>query len=174
MKNPSGAKQEKFGSRSGGGSSHVRYDHLRRPIKIEILCPCCQKRAIASDDHANQDYVSVGDMSPNWEQSSFSVMCTSCMYRGKNVSYDELSEPFYQIKGRGEILWAWNLAHLEMIYLFLSAKNIKGHQYEFYSTYIHGDWKKYKSSYLKAIDSWLLKNKLSFNQNTPNHNQSNQ
>jgi hypothetical protein len=163
MKNPSGTKQDKFGFRSGGGRNHIRYDHLRRPKKIEVVCPNCEKLAIALDIHANETFVSVGDMSPNWIESSFSVMCTSCMYREKAVPYEKLGEPFCQIEGRGDILWAWNLEHLEMIYLFLSNGNIKSHQYEFYSTYIHGDWKKYKDSYLKTIDTWLLQNNLSFN-----------
>jgi ribosomal protein S27E len=162
MKNPTGTKQGKLGGIPCGGSSHVRYDHKRRPASLEIKCPSCNNRAIAQDNHAEEGYVSVGDLSPNWKDSSFAVKCLSCMYRAKNISYEELTEPFQQIVCRGEILWAWNLKHLEMIYLFLDNRNIKGHQYEFYSTYIHGDWKKFKDSYVKAIDTWLSQNQLSF------------
>lgn len=64
----------------------------------------------------------------------------------------ELTEPFYQIAGRGEILWAWNKTHLEMLFKFLSGQDISSHPYKFYQTYIHGDWKKYRDSYLKEIE----------------------
>ena len=82
MKNPTGTKQGKLSGIPGGGSSHVRYDHKRRPARLEIKCPSCNNRAIAQDNHAEEDNFYVGDLSPNWKESSFSVMCTSCMYRG--------------------------------------------------------------------------------------------
>ena len=163
MKNPTGTKQGKFGSRSGGGNNHVRYDHKSRPKKIDVVCPKCKCRAIAHDNYAHPNYFSVSNLSPHWHESSFNVSCTACHYRDLNISYDQLTEPFCQINGRGEILWAWNLDHLEMIYLFLSDKNIKKHNYKFYETYIHGNWKINKKFYVKSIQTWLLKNKLSFN-----------
>lgn len=152
MKNPTGEKIGKTGFRTGGGINHIRYDHKRRPARIDIKCPNCGELAVAQDISI-EGYEFSSDTAPSWKAGgSFSVSCTKCFYRAEKIRYMELTEPFYQIAGRGEILWAWNKTHLEMLFKFLSGQDISSHPYKFYQTYIHGDWKKYRDSYLKEIE----------------------
>ena len=153
MNNPSGTKAKKYGFSSGGGSTHVRYDHKQRPAHIDIKCPQCGELAIALDQESK--YESVGDMSPSWDTQSFSITCTKCTHRKASISYEDLTEPYFQIEGRGSLLWAWNRTHLDMIYKSIQGLDVKNHPYNFYQTYIHGDWKKYKQSYVKAITKYL-------------------
>ncbi|BEU03585.1 hypothetical protein OAG1_23850 [Agarivorans sp. OAG1] len=155
MKNPTGTKKNHRGTfLMNGGLTHVRYDHKSRPSKIDIKCPNCSSLAIAKDEEVG-DSLFVGDMSPSFKGSPFSITCTSCMYRKKRLAYEELTEPYFQFEGRGGILWAWNREHLDMIYKYLNGIPIKEHDYKFYHTYIHGDWKKYKTTYLKTISKGL-------------------
>ncbi|WP_163831841.1 hypothetical protein [Spartinivicinus ruber] len=155
MKNPTGKKIGKRGSFFGGGMNHVRYDHKSRPAQIDIKCFKCDGLAIAQDTLANPDFELVGDMSPSWRQSPFLVTCTECGYRKNSLCYLDLTEPYYQIQGRGEVLWAWNKKHLDMIYKYLQGLSITDHPYKFYQTYIHGDWKKYRKSYIKRIAKYI-------------------
>ncbi|TBW57981.1 hypothetical protein EZI54_05900 [Marinobacter halodurans] len=155
MKNPTGQKIGKTGFRIGGGINHVRYDHKTRPAQIDIKCPSCGELAVAQDTTVD-GYEFSSDMAPSWRSGgSFFVMCTRCFYRAKKLAYRDLTEPYYQIAGRGEVLWAWNKKHLDMLFEFLSGQSISGHPYEFYQTYVHGDWKKYRESYLKGIQMHL-------------------
>ena len=156
MKNPNGTKLGKTGFDDSGGSTHIRYDHQRRPNLIHIKCPQCGGLALAKDQVSEGDEF-VGDLSQSWYESSFKITCTECPYRNDGVSYDGLTEPFHQFKGRGDVLWAYNSTHLDMIYKYLKNVSVKGHPYEFYQTYIHGDWKKYKETYIKEIDKHLSK-----------------
>ena len=155
MKNPTGHKKGKTGFRFGGGINHVRYDHKNRPSRIDIKCPSCGELAVA-EDIAAEGYEFQCDLDPSWRSGgSFSITCTKCFYRATTLTYKDLTEPFYQISGRGELLWAWNKTHLEMLLKFLSGQSVSGHPYEFYQTYIHGDWKKYRESYLNGIRAHL-------------------
>jgi len=96
------------------------------------------------------------DLAPSWQDGGrFSVACTHCLYRAQALVYDELTEPFYQVAGRGELLWAWNFSHLEMLFRFLSGEDVSQHPYAFYQTYVQGDWKRYRDSYLKGIREFL-------------------
>ena len=155
MKNPTGSKMGKYGFRSGGNVNHIRYDHKSRPRKIDIVCPKCSKRAIAIDQKASAESELVSNLSAAWRNPRFKIVCTKCMYRASGVSYEQLSEPYHQIDGRGGILWAWNLEHLNMLHDFLIGQSISGNQYEFYSTYIHGSWKQHSKDYAKKIERWI-------------------
>ena len=155
MKNPTGTKVGKTGFRISGNINHVRYDHRSRPTTIIIKCPSCNGKAIARDMICNGEYEFAGDMSPQWKNNPFSITCTECAFRASDLSYEQLSEPYYQFTGRGEILWAWNERHLDMILKFLKNQDIKGYKYEFYQTYIHGSWKKYRVSYINQITKAL-------------------
>ncbi len=162
MENPTGSRAEKgkrYGIFIGGGLGHVRYEYEHRPAKIDIKCPKCSALAFAKE---NGEHTFSGDLSDNWNSSPFSILCTKCLYREENLSYQQLTEPYYQIEGRGEILWAWNIEHLQMIYKFLKDEPIKNHKYEFFHTYIHGDWKKYKQFYIKAIEKFISQENISF------------
>jgi hypothetical protein len=154
VKNPTGTKTGKSGFFVGCGINHVRYDHKSRPTRIDIKCPRCNGLAMAKDID-NTKYEFVSDLAPTWDNSSFSVTCANCLYRKEKLSYGELAEPYYQIYGRGEVLWAWNRLHLDMLLKYLNGRDVKGHPYEFYQTYVHGDWKKYRESYIKGISKFL-------------------
>jgi ribosomal protein L37AE/L43A len=157
MKNPTGTKIGKYGFRAGGNINHVRYDHKIRPRRLEITCPKCGNCAVAIDQKASKDSELVSNLSPAWRNPLFKISCTKCIYRAAGVSYNELSEPYHQIDGRGGVLWAWNREHLNMIHDFLKGVSVAGNEYEFLCTYIHGTWKKYSKDYTNKIEKWCNK-----------------
>lgn len=142
----------RYGFRSGGGINHVRYDHKLRPTKIDVVCPNCQELAVARDRISEEGSVFCGDMTKSWRGAPFDVVCTRCAYKSSGLSYAQLPPPYHQIYVYGERLWAWNSQHLNMIYLVLCGRDIKGHPYEWLATYIHGNWKKKSRKYIKAIE----------------------
>ncbi len=154
--------RKRYGRRSGGGINHVRYDHKRRPTKIDVVCPSCEGLAIATDTEEAADSVFACDLDPSWKGTPFSVKCTECTYKKDGLDYFHIPKPFHEIYVYGERLWAWNLQHLDMIYCFLNDESIKGHAYASLQTYIHGKWKKGRLKFSKAISQHLLTHNLSF------------
>lgn len=144
--------------RSDSGLNHVRYDHKQRPTKLDVVCPRCQSCAIAIDSAFNQGRLIIGDTSPTWHKSEFSIICTKCMYRAKDISYEELTEPFHQISISGRTLWAWNIEHLEMILFTLQGRNISKHPYGFFVTYIHRGWMQWRIKFAKEIERHIQVN----------------
>lgn len=151
MRIPTGSKTRKYGFRLSGNLDHVRYDHRQRPTKLEIRCPKCDGRAVATDARYAQGHISTGDTSPHWRVPEFSVSCTGCAFRADRQSYDDLTEPFHQVAHNGETLWAWNFEHLCMIADLLKGRSAKGHPYEFYSTYIRRSWWKKRVVFSKLL-----------------------
>jgi hypothetical protein len=154
--------RKKYGFRSGGGLNHKRYDHKRRPTRIDVSCPNCGSLAIATDIEATANSIFTFDMGPSWEKASFSVKCTKCTYTKNGLDYFQIPKPFHEIYVYGERLWAWNLQHLNMIYRFLNDENIEEHAYASLQTYIHGKWKKGRLKFSKAISQHLSTHNLSF------------
>lgn len=137
--------------RTGGGSSHVRYDHEQRPTKIEVVCPSCGGCAIAKEPLYEQGTLIVGDLSPSWDKAVFSICCTTCLLRLDNQHYGQLPAPFHQVSVSGRTLWAWNREHLDMLRKVLEGESIKGHPYEFFATYIHRGWQQWRKKFVRAI-----------------------
>lgn len=148
-------RKPRTSSRTGGGSSHARYDHQQRPTKIEVVCPNCSGRAIATEPNYDQGTLTVGDLSPSWETPAFSIRCTNCLLRLANQHYTELPAPYHQIAIAGRTLWAWNQEHLEMLLHLLEGKSIQGHPYAFFATYIHRGWQQWRKKFAHAIRQHL-------------------
>jgi hypothetical protein len=149
--------EKRYGFRSGGGINHVRYDHILRPRVINVTCPNCKKLAISIDIESDKrEFVS--HMGPSWNSKPFVIKCTSCKYENEKISYDELPEPFHQIYVNGEKLWAYNWKHLDFIYRVLTDQNEDNHIYSYFETYIHGNWKKNKTAFSKAIKAHIIEN----------------
>lgn len=137
------------------GANHVRYDHRQRPTCIEIACPRCAGRAVASGaDHAEGRRV-IGDASPGWDAADFSVTCTACMHRAKGLCYAELGAPLHQVSIAGRTLWAWNEEHLRMILKTLRGESLKGDSYAFFATYIRRGWMQWRARFITAIERHL-------------------
>ncbi len=142
---------KRYGFRSSGNINHLRYDHVRRPIEIHVVCPKCNRMAIAVDFEAGMNHEFVGDMSPSWNGKPFEVWCTNCKFKASGLSYFDLPAPYHCIYFNGEKLWAYNWKHLDLIYKFLNGENTDNHEYSFYKTYIHGVWVKNRVKFIDAI-----------------------
>ena len=150
MRLPTERKPRKS-SRTGGGSSHVRYDHEQRPTKIEVVCPSCGGCAVATEPLYDQGTLIVGDTSPSWDKPIFSIRCTNCFLRLVNQHYAQLPAPYHQVSVAGRTLWAWNAEHLDMLRQVLEGQNVRGHPYAFFATYVHRGWQQWRKKFIHAI-----------------------
>lgn len=139
------------------GMSHVRYDHRSRPSKIEVVCPKCEAKAIATVPCYDTGIYICNDLCPHWQTNDWSVACTNCTFRAFKQSYSELGKFYYQVEARGHTLWAWNREHLVMLYNLLSNKPIDKFRYGWFATYARKEWLKgsRKKSFAKAVDKML-------------------
>lgn len=126
-----------------------------RPTKIEVVCPKCSGYAVAKEPLNAQGCFVVGDLCSSWEIPSFNVVCTQCNYRAVNVGYHQLTEPFHQIAHNGTVLWAWNLDHLLLLYDFLQKRNVNKSPYSFFLTYVHKNWLKKRTIFVKLIKRYI-------------------
>ena len=129
----------------------MRYDHQQRPTMIEVVCPNCGGCAVATEPFHEQGTIVVGDLSPTWDDPSFSIRCTNCFLRLVNQRYSQLPAPYHQIAVSGRTLWAWNAEHLDMISQVLEGKNVRGHPYAFFATYVHRGWQQWRKKFIHAI-----------------------
>ena len=150
MRLPTNRKQRKT-FHSGGGSTHVRYDHLQRPTKIEVVCPRCGGCAVATEPAYDCGILVIGNVSPHWDKSEFTARCTSCFWRASNLHYDQLPAPYHQVSVSGRTLWAWNTDHLDMLRQVLEGEKVKEHPYAFFETYIHRGWQQWRKKFVHAI-----------------------
>jgi hypothetical protein len=148
----------RYGFRSSGNINHARYDHKQRAREIHVVCPKCSHMAIAIDMEASPDREIVGDLDQSWKASPFDVTCTNCNYQAQGLSYADLPEPFHQVWIGREILWAYNWRHLDLIIKVLGNKPIVGHPFRFFSTYVHGAWKKNPKAWLLAVQEHVAQN----------------
>ncbi|MBD9425480.1 hypothetical protein IB232_09135 [Pseudomonas sp. PDM15] len=144
--------EKRYGFRSSGNVNHARYDHKQRAREIHVLCPKCKHMAQAVDVEAALNQVIVGDLSPSWKSKPFTLACTKCSFTAEGLSYAELPKPYHYIEAKEDVLWAYNWRHLDMIKKALEGLSVAGHPYEFFATYIHGNWKKNSKFWLLGIN----------------------
>ena len=140
------------------GSSHLRYDHTRRPTLIEVKCPKCHGKASATEPCYQEGDSVVGEGScPHWVKPEWSIACSGCTFRRSGQNYSEIGELFYRTVTRGVALWAWNREHLVMLSDLLSDRSIANHKYRSFATYAHRDWLKgsHKKAFAKAVERLL-------------------
>ena len=140
------------------GASHLRYAHQRRPTLVEVRCPKCQGKAVATEPCYDQGYSVVGEGScEHWEQVDWEIACLRCPFRSSGKSYFEIGEFFYRIVARSIVLWAWNREHLLMLFDLLSERPIKNHKYASFATYAESEWLtgSRRKTFLKAIEKLL-------------------
>jgi hypothetical protein len=138
--------------------SHARYDHRSRPTLIEVRCPGCGGRAVATEPCQEEGYVRVMEGGcPHWCTAEWKVVCSRCAYRDSGRSYSDLGELFYRVEARGVVLWAWNRGHLVMLHDLLSGRPVEHHRYAWFATYARRDWLKgsRKEALAKAVATLL-------------------
>jgi len=141
---------------SGSGWSHIRYDHKSRPKIVEVVCPSCGSRAIASKpSEEDRKGAIVADLSPTFRIEDWQIRCTGCAYRKSNLSYKDL--PILYFSGGVLDLWAWNADHAECILSYLKGEDTSDNSYHWFMTYVRGDWKKSSSRIVKELDKMLNK-----------------
>lgn len=146
--------------RHGSGFGHLRYDHKRRPTKIEFVCPLCQSCAIAKEPAFDQGILFAGDTSAHWNQADFSARCPNCFYRAEGLTYQQLPEPFHQVSVAGRTLWAWNVEHLLMLADLLSGRPVAGNPYACLATYAHRGWLQWRAKFSTEITRHIKKHKI--------------
>ena len=140
------------------GSSHLRYDHQRRPTLLEVGCPKCHGKAVATEPCYAEGHLVVGEGScPHWETREWSIGCLNCSFRNSGQSYSEVGEFFYRIVTGSAVLWAWNREHLLMLYKLVSGKQVSNDRYACFATYAERDWLKgsQRKAFAKAIQRRL-------------------
>ena len=147
--------EKRYGFRSSGNINHARYDHKQRAREIHVLCPECEHLAQAMDIEADPKRVIIGDLSPSWDGKPFTLACTKCNFTAESLSYAELPKPYHYIEVGKDFLWAYNWGHLDMIIKALEGLTVVGHPYEFFATYIHGNWKKNSKPWLLEINTHI-------------------
>lgn len=124
-----------------GNTNHVRYDHVSRPTLIEVKCPKCQSKAIATEPCYEEGQLLLIDIGcPHWYSPAWSVKCSTCMFRAAQKEYAEIGDFYYQVELRGGVLWAWNREHLDMLYNLLSGRSVEKHKYGWFATYARKEW----------------------------------
>ncbi|RRD67565.1 hypothetical protein EII19_05520 [Comamonadaceae bacterium OH2310_COT-174] len=147
-------KRQRTRSWLSGGASHVRYDHRQRPAQLDVRCPRCGQRALATPPPALLDAMPdvriAADGNALWDQP-FDLRCTACLYRAQGVAYAQLPPLFHQISVGGRTLWAWNSEHLDMIAQALQGRDVRRHPYGFFATYIQRGWMQWRHKFIHAI-----------------------
>jgi hypothetical protein len=140
------------------GWSHLRYDHERRPTLVDVRCPKCHGKAVATEPCHDEGYSIVGEGScEHWEKSEWRIVCLTCPFRNSGKSYFEIGELFYRIVSGDIVLWAWNRDHLIMLLDLLSKRPITSHKYASFATYAERDWLtgSRRRTFVKAIEKFL-------------------
>ena len=112
---------------SGSGWSHIRYDHKSRPKILDVACPSCGSKAIASKpSEESLEGVVVADLSPSFPINDWQIRCVECTYRKSGVAYNNL--PALYFSGGSFDTWAWNSDHAACIssYADSNPKRITG------------------------------------------------
>ena len=142
-----------------GGPNHSRYDHRQRPAQLEVCCPRCGQRTLATPAGATADVHISSDSNSLWDQP-FALCCTACLYRAQGVPYEHLPPLFHQISVGGRTLWAWNSGHLDMIALALQGQDVRRHPYGFFAADIHRGWMQWRKKFSHAISQHQRKHPL--------------
>ncbi len=73
------------------------------------------------------------------------------MHRAEEVDYEDLGEPYYQVEVEGDVLWAWNFRHLDMLFRLLSGESVENHEYGERAKFCRGSWLKNRERFARAI-----------------------
>lgn len=141
-----------------GGWTHIRYCHRTFPTLVEIVCPKCHHRAVATLAVYDEGFVKVMDI--DQYHDDWSILCTNCPYRAGSLTWSGLKkirELYFKRDVIGTTFWAWNREHLHMLLLLLEEKDISNHPYKYFATYAKGDWlrKPQRLKYAKAAHKML-------------------
>jgi hypothetical protein len=139
-----------------GGWTHVRYAHASRPRDIEVACPRCSARARASKVSERNSPPIVGDLSPTWNLSDWTVVCTACPYRAADLGYEGLPPLFWTTTVDDLEVWAWNRDHLVFLSKFLNGEAADHDEYAWFGAYVPGAWQRNRTRILKVIRDRLL------------------
>ena len=142
------------------GLSHVKYDHFHFPRKVELKCPTCDQKSFAENKNVPGNFPHFIDISGYEKVWEFS--CLTCIKREK-MTWEELSKIrlWNKISIKNEVVWAWNINHLEMILKKLRGENIDSHDWAFFANYLNKNWLKNirKKADFTKIESFLSESK---------------
>jgi hypothetical protein len=127
-------------SSKSSGACHVRYGHKSRPTVIDMVCPKCGLRAVASLNSQEPLGAVVGDTNPASYEDRWTVACTQCVYRANAVSGADVSPFFWELEAAGCRVWAWNEQHLQMLLSVLLGEKTRGHPYDWFRSYVRREW----------------------------------
>jgi hypothetical protein len=122
------------------GACHVRYGHRSKPTVIDMVCPKCGLRAVASLISQEPVGAIVSDLHPAFHDDRWSVICTQCAYRASSISGADVTPFFWEFEAAGCRVWAWNQEHLRMLSSALLEESTTGHPYDWFRAYIHREW----------------------------------
>jgi hypothetical protein len=139
-----------------GSWTHVRYAHACRPRDIDVACPRCRARARASKVSELASPSIIGDLSPSWGVSDWTVACTTCPHRAADLAYKDLPDLFWKTTVGDLEVWAWNRDHLVFLTKYLNGDATKDDAYGWFAAYVPGAWHKKRERIAKVIRDKLL------------------
>ena len=74
-------------------------------------------------------------------EKQWTLNCSHCI-KSSLLDWTALQQTvlWYKTAVRGEVIWAWNAQHLELILLKLKQKNIDNHPWRHFATYVKKRW----------------------------------
>lgn len=133
-----------LGRSAADGWCHVRYNHSCRASVIDLVCPACGHRAVASavlDERFGGPLGAVaGDGFIEMGAVRWGIACTHCAHRAEATSIDVLTPFFWEFDAAGCRVWAWNRDHLQMLLKVLRGESVAGDTHECLRTYIPREW----------------------------------
>jgi len=130
-----------------GGSTHARYAHRSRARDLDVVCPRCEARAVATQPSAAGSGVVVSDVHPAWRESDWRVTCSRCPHRLEGLGFDALPPLFWQFDG----IWGWNRDHLVFVARLLDGEDVASDPYAWFAAYVPGEWKRDGKRVARAI-----------------------
>lgn len=127
-------------SSKSSGACHVRYGHRSRPTEIDMVCPKCGLRAVASLVSDEPLGTVVGDGNPASWEDRWAVACTQCTYRASSVPGVDVTPFFWEFEAAGCRVWAWNEGHLQMLASVLHGEKTAGRPYHWFRSYVRREW----------------------------------
>jgi len=125
-----------------GGATHARYGHRSRARDLDVVCPQCGGRALATQPSASDSGVIVGDLHPAWGLADWTVSCSRCGHGATELSYERLPPLFWMLESGTETVWAWNRDHLAFVAAVLEGQDVRSDPYAWLAAYVPGNWKR--------------------------------
>lgn len=132
------------GSSKANGECHVRYHHTSSASIIDIVCPTCGHRAVASCvPNTLSNWPGGTLLGGGWVERKavyWAKVCTHCTFRSESTCQDNITPFYWDFDAAGCRVWAWNREHLQMLLKVLQGESIAGDVHEWFRTYVRREW----------------------------------